>query len=457
MKRTRRISLLPILSAAFLFSFFLSPAPILAQSEAEYDPYAPILKYPEAVDSESAEGRDRNKIMARILEQPFRPIGYSLGKTAEWMERKHVGDKVIWFFDELESHGIHPKIKTPTEGSLGTIGPGGRIDVLKFLRLEQPFISIDAFGGWTPNKDFDGTTVELGAKYKFEPVQSSFFQDGLFRYSRSSSESFYGIGQDTSLGEYSSYQPEETWLEGGLGYHATSNLDAHASFVFQRMNMGNGNRERIGKIKEHFPIARVPGIEGGDLMGLVSSLVRDTRDDQNDPKRGGEQKLGFSYFHDVDGSDLHYLKLSGSLRHFIPIFSDRRILGLRLVAEKNQELGGGETPFYNLSRLGGSDYSDGSELLRSYRYNRFFEEGLLLANVEYRYNIYDYGDFQTDAFGLFDVGEVFGELSDFGIEELKLSFGGGVNLKFRRRTLLSLVIARGNEGWRAASHTKVSF
>jgi len=457
MKRTRRISPLSLVSAAFLFSFFLSPAPILAQSEVEYDPYAPVLKHPETVTPESAEGRERAQLMARFLEQPFRPIGYGLGKTAEWVERKHVDDKVIWFFDELTSHGIYPKLMTPTEAGLGTVGPGGRIDVLKLLQLDQPSISLDVFGGWTPNKDFAGTTVELGAKYKIEPLQSSFFQDGLFRYRRSSSEAFYGIGQDTSLGEHSVYQPEELWLEGGAGYHVLQAADARASFVFQRMNVGNGAQERVGKIKEHFPVAGIPGVEGGDLIGLITSLSHDNRDDQHDAKRGGEEKLGFSYFHDVDGNDLHYLKLSGTVRHFFPIFSDRRTLAVRLSAEKNQELGGGEIPFYNLSRLGGSDITDGSELLRSYRYNRFFEEGLLLANAEYRYNIYEYGDFKADAFGLFDVGEVFEEFGNFGFDELKFSYGGGLNLRFRKRTLLSLAIARGNEGFRAASHTKISF
>jgi hypothetical protein len=110
-----------------------------------------------------------------------------------------------------------------------------------------------------------------------------------------------------------------------------------------------------------------------------------------------------------------------------------------------------------MSRLGGSDYTRGSELLRSYRYNRFFDESLILANIEYRYSIYEYGDFAGDAVGLFDIGEVFDELGHFGFDELKFSYGGGVNVKFRRNTLLSLLAARGNEGWEFATRTKVAF
>ena len=107
--------------------------------------------------------------------------------------------------------------------------------------------------------------------------------------------------------------------------------------------------------------------------------------------------------------------------------------------------------------MGGTDRRRGSELLRSYRYNRFFEEGLILGNSEYRYNIYEYGDFAIDAFVLFDVGEVFGELGDFKFDELDFSYGGGFNIKFRRRTLFSFVLARGNEGWNSSVDSTLSF
>lgn len=441
----------------FLGLLFAGQSFLFGEREMNYDPYLSALKYPEAGQVGAARDRDRNLLFLRILEQPVRPAGYSLGKTAEWIERKRVDDKVVWFFDELSSHGIYPKTKGPTEGGFGVMGVEGRVELEKLFQIEQPYVTAQVFGGWTPNKGYEGTTVDFGGRYKIETPAHAVFHEGLVRYGRSSSESFYGIGQDTSLGEHSTYQPEELKFDAALGYPLMQAVESRASFVYQRMNIGNGNREHVGKIKEHFPIASIPGINGGDLIGLIASLVRDTRDSKTDTKRGGEEAFQFSYLHDTDGNDFHYLKVGASARHFFPIQSDRRILALRLVAEKNQELGGGEIPFFNMSRLGGSDFSDGSELLRSYRYNRFFDEGMLSANVEYRYNIYEYGKFSGDAVALFDVGEVFGELGDFGIEELKFSYGGGLNIKFRRRTLLSIVVAHGSEKLKIAAHTKASF
>src|SRR3989338_7968632 len=446
--------------AVFIFllsGLIISASLLFAQEEIPYDPYVAIPKYPGAVRVDVVAKREQNQWLARILEQPFRPVGYVTGRSLQWMEENHLDDKTIWFFDELASHGIYPKPKSPTSGGLGIMGLEGRVEIEKLLKVEQPHASLTAFGGWTPNAGFAGSTVDLGGKYKLSTADSLFSNDGVVSYHRSSSESFYGLGQDTSLGEYSTYQPEELRFDTGVGYQPTPALEVKESFIFQKMNIGNGNRERVGKIKEHFPVGSIPGINGGDLIGLKTYLSHDTRDNKHDPKHGGQQLAEFSYFHDTDGNDFHYLKFGGSISHFLPIKSDRRILALRLTGEKNQELGGGQIPFFNMARLGGTDRADGSELLRSYRYNRFFDEGLLLANAEYRYNIYEYGNFAGDAVALFDVGEVFEEISDFGLDELKFSYGGGLNIKFRRKTLLSFFIARGNEGWRSGTHTRISF
>ena len=441
----------------FLALIVFSASTVFAQKETDYDPYAPILKYPRAQDPAQIEKRDREIFIARLLEQPFRPIGYALGETAEWAERTHLENKLTWAYTELTSHGIYPQLRRPPSDSfLVPTGLGARVQIEKLLNIEESFVTANATGGWAPNINYAGTTVDLEGDYKIQSSSRPYYHNGSARYWRSSAENFYGIGQNTSRGERSSYQPEEVWLEGGIGYDLNESNELHGAVVYQRMNIGNGNRERIGKIKEHFPVG-IPGIDGGDLIGLVNKWIHDGRDHKTDPRKGGIQTLEFSYFHDTDGKDFQYLKMAGSVAHFFPILSDRRVLALRIRVEKNQELGGGEIPFYNLARLGGSSIRDGSELLRSYAFNRYFDEGLIVANAEYRYNIYEYGNFAGDAVALFDVGEVFEEIHDFGFDELKFSYGSGLNLKYKRHTILFFSLARGNEGWAARVHTHASF
>ena len=110
-----------------------------------------------------------------------------------------------------------------------------------------------------------------------------------------------------------------------------------------------------------------------------------------------------------------------------------------------------------MAGLGGADPWRGSELLRSYRFNRFFDQGLAALNAEYRYSIYEYGDFQTDAFGLFDVGEVFDSIGGFSFPRLNVAYGGGFNFKFLKKKILSLILARGSEGAEFMVNSRVSF
>lgn len=434
----------------FLALLLINLPPIFGDEASDYDPYAPIWQRPEDLSPEAVQKRAQNQLLARILEQPFRPLGYGLGKSAEWVERHHVDDKVVWFFDELSSRGIYPAIHTPTDGGFGLLGPGGRVKINQLLGFEQSILSGEVSGGWAPNYGHVGGTTRLGVKYDLEPASTTpFFNEGVFRYFRSSSESFFGLGPRSSLGEWSTYQPEETRFEEAIGYHVTETIEGRAAFVYQHMNIGNGNRERVGKIKEHFSEAAVRGLNGGNLIGFEMKAEHDSRDHEQDPRRGGYEDVRFSYFHDTDGSDFHYLKVSGSASHFFRIFSDRRIVAVHVMAEKSQELGDGNAiPFFNMSRLGGARHGTGSALLRSFRPNRFYGEGLILANVEYRYRIYEYDKFTSDAVALADIGEVFGDIGDFEFDELDYSFGGGIDLKFRRKTLLSCVLAKGNEGWR---------
>ncbi len=435
---------------------FAASTVLFAEREVDYDRYQSDLKYPDASNPKSAVRQDRLIFFSRILEQPFRPIGYMLGSAGEWFERSHAENKLIWFFDEAHSHGIYPHIKIPSEGYF-VFGPAVRVQLDKLFNVEQQFVTANVHAGWTPNMHYEGSTADLGADYQIEAPTMPVYQKSLVRYFRSSSESFYGIGQKTSRGDHSSYEPEELWAEGKIGYHITDDSNATSAFAYQHMNIGNGSRGGMGKIKEHFAASAIPGINGGDLIGIVNKLTHDNRDHKTDPKKGGYQEAEFSWFHDVDGNDFNYIKMSTSFAQFIPIASDRRTLAVHFIAEKNKNLAGGQIPFFNLARLGGSDISDGSELLRGYGFNRFFDEGLWVANIEYRYSIYEYANTGADAVGLFDMGQVFEEVHNIGFKDLKLNAGAGMNLKYRRRTILSILLARGNEGWNLSAHMKAPF
>jgi len=58
---------------------------------------------------------------------------------------------------------------------------------------------------------------------------------------------------------------------------------------------------------------------------------------------------------------------------------------------------------------------------------------------------------------LFDVGEVFRSIGGFSFSNLDFSYGGGVNIKYQRKPVLSFVYAHGSEGGEFNVNSKVSF
>lgn len=454
----KRSKYLCVVVLVFFFVFLGLPAILFSETESAYNKYEPTFKDPAALTQEAAKKRDRNQIFLRILEQPLRPIGYAVGEMAEWTERHQIDRKTAWFIDKMLEYGIHPSFDAP-ETSDG-LRLGASLELDKLLKIKSPNLKLNVFGGWTYNTDSsESQSFDIGGKYRVGmPFSNAVYQEGVFNYARRVSESFFGLGNLTSLGDWSTYKAEEVKIEEKLGCELISSVSADTSFIFQHVNIGNGRRKNVGKIKDYFANDNIPGINGATLMGIRGGLSHDSRDNPDDPKHGGKEQVDLGYFFDIEGNNFHYLKIIAAVTHFFSLWSDRRVLALRFKVEKNESLRGGKhVPFFNMARLGGNEPAESSDLLRSYRFNRFFDEGVILANAEYRYNIWEYGNFGADAFGLFDVGEVFQKVSNFVFDRLKLSYGGGLNLKFRRRTLLSLTAASGDEGWRFSIHSSKSF
>jgi hypothetical protein len=111
-----------------------------------------------------------------------------------------------------------------------------------------------------------------------------------------------------------------------------------------------------------------------------------------------------------------------------------------------------------MARLGGYGIQpEGSATLRGFKYNRFFDKSSAVLNLEYRYNVWQYGNFGADWIFLVDMGKVFGDLHEFGIGGLKVGYGTGVRLKAHRRVFLSIELAKSNEEFTCYVRSKTSF
>ena len=101
--------------------------------------------------------------------------------------------------------------------------------------------------------------------------------------------------------------------------------------------------------------------------------------------------FAFGYHEGLYSSKARYLKYEFEANKYFQAGSDRRIIAVNFYGEYNDELSGGYVPFYQMARLGGFGSPPHlSHTLRGYDFDRFFDNSLVLANLEYRYTVWEY-------------------------------------------------------------------
>ncbi len=448
MKRSKIIWGVPFL--LFLFAF-----PLPAQ-EISYDRYAPIGPEGEPMEAASPTAEALKAGASHFLVYPFELLRWPIDQTLLFVEEYHLDDKVDWIYDQMKSHGVTPKIRSLFGGD--SLGGGVKIE----------FVKVAGFQERLPNFAVDGSTLwtlDLITDYKLKIVQdriagAGLRTEGIVRYENRGEENFYGIGPNTSLGDGTSYRMERSTFEGALGYSFWTNWDLRTKFSFENVNITNGEDGGRGIIDEIFVTGRrqsIPGLGGDQLLSVGIDLEHDHRDSRELPSQGGYQRLGVTYSKGMDSTS-GYFTYRAEAAHFFQVFSDRQAIALRGLVEHHDEAGNREVPFFGMSRLGGYGISPRiGDTHRGFKRDRFYDESLLLANLEYRWTVYNYRDWRVDAVLFWDFGQVFGEWSDFQFDDFRSSFGGGFRVSVEGEMLLTVEMGKSGDGWELYVKTQTPF
>jgi outer membrane protein assembly factor BamA len=187
--------------------------------------------------------------------------------------------------------------------------------------------------------------------------------------------------------------------------------------------------------KDLFP--DLAGIRGGTTNPISVSLIFDDRDDVTRPTRGWNVIAKYDRVDRGFGNDFEFNRYILEASYLYPLLTRRQVIGVRGAGEyvdsKRRE-----TPFFELSSLGGGDD------MRGYFPERYLGKAKVIAGAEYRLKIFDFNffdiwDVKIDGVGFFDAGRVFLDEDDlaatFGVDEtalpklkdrIRLSYGGGV-------------------------------
>lgn len=444
------------LISAFLLSALFAGT-LLAQES--YDPYAPIWREGPLKERPFPLKETFIAWATHFLVYPFELVRWPIAQSLVWIQRYHLDDKVDWIYTQIKNHGLYPRAK----GLAGINGLGGGlyIDFVKLAGFQEELPDLTLKGGafWSTEHIQDYEVKILQEKI----LGTEFKAGGIFRYERRGEEHFYGVGPNTSLGDGTSYEIERTSLEAIVGYDVTETVRAEGRFAYHNVNISRGEDNGRGVVEQFIGIRElggrrgIPGLQEDEILRWILELEHDNRDIKDAPTKGGYQRFHFSFNKGVEGNT-GYFKYRGEAAHFFRLFSDRRILGVRKVIEHNDEVGGRRVPFYDMARLGGNGiYPRLGDVHRGFKRDRFYDESLILFNMEYRWTVWEYRDWRMDSLLLWDEGQVFGEWSDFQFKDFATSYGLGFRVIYGDKSILNIEMARSSEGMEFYVNTKAPF
>ncbi|MDP3920011.1 MAG: BamA/TamA family outer membrane protein [Candidatus Omnitrophota bacterium] len=418
-------------SIFLIFALILLPGAVLAQ-ELSYDPYA--QNFPEIREDSRVENAGKH-----FLVYPFEILRWPIDKILVALDEYHVPKKMQWGYDLLDAQGITPRV------SLGRLGAGVDVDMVRLVHKKGDYPDLIAKGKvyWAHDVVFDvGTEIGL-QRIAGDGLHTS----ASFQYDDRPEEHFYGIGPDTSRGEGSSYNMERTQVDYNIGYDFSPLMGVDLKVGYVNVNIKDGEDGGRGVIPRTFAPGSIPGLTGDDLVSVGIVWDRDSRNLKALSTEGGYGRLGLSFVEGVQSSRARYLRYQAEVSRYLSLGSPRRVLAVHAYAEHNDEVNDGIVPFHQMAKLGGyGTYPRLGHPLRAYDFNRFFDESILLLNVEYRYTIWEYNDFKIDALLSWDEGQVFGEFSDLQLRDFRESYGLGFRLSLANNILFSVEMNHGDEG-----------
>ncbi len=415
--------------------------------EQKTDLYAP--EYTKPLAPEPLKG-----FFSRAIELPFKLVKWPMDKGIIFTENHRLDKKTIWIYEESLRRGLKPLFGFSDLSMLPYYG--AELNLLTIARQQEkhPDLFATATILHCPTVFFM-VGSEMGAQ---RIAGTGLHAKGFFGYSRDEKEPFYGIGPHTSRGDSTSYRIEATRVGAAAGYEFSPTVDLEGSFDYRHVNILNRAHDGKGDIRTIFAEQDIPGTGGDDMLDYAVKLTRDTRDSKDDATKGSYQKLLFQYTDGVNDSSANYFKYQIDVAKYFRLGSPRRVLITRLFAEHNQTIDHGNTPFYDLAKMGGAGTNiRDSETARAFVYNRFYGQSLLLLNLEYRYTVMEYKQFKLKTAFFNDLGEVFGKIHQFRLKDLRESYGIGFYLSYSQNSLLNFAIAHGDEGTQFYIKNKLAF
>jgi len=384
-------------------------------------------------------------------------IKRSIKKLLNWIENYYVVDKTKYFYEQLTDRGIYPIFTRLGEedgsqklvafhNSMMTLSgatgddrwqPVGiqylKPDLIKDTFLAESF-GPSVWGRWS----LEGYQ-DYGARLKFTKIFGTRNNAEIgFRYQSFPKEDFFGLGTDSNKISSWLYHLEETSLNGTIERELIEHLTAEIGAGYSHFDMKNSPDDSKANILDLFPT--LDGVDlNSDIVYGGIGVQWDTRDNIHNPQQGEYARVQFGPYAGTSNRDVAYLKYKIDAAKYINLKKNRVLAG-RFFLEFNQELANNVVPFFDKAKMGGP------RTVRGYQFNRFFDDGMMGFNLEYRYRIWKFRTVEWDLYPFWDGGWVFPDFGNMDFDSFKTGYGVGSKFRWLNKGSISIEVAHSREG-----------
>ena len=252
----------------------------------------------------------------------------------------------------------------------------------------------------------------------------------------------FGIGNQTSESDDSSYTSGETLVELTAGINVNENVRLMWTEHYHDISIDAGIVNSLPQAQVQY--SQLPGMDGATIVGHKLTARYDTRDKQLISTRGTYVNLSVEWNQNLQQSGANqWVRTTLDARHLLPHYDDKLVFVARFFTDTvNGHTQG--IPFYERPTLGGET------TLRGFGQSRFIDDTALLFNFEERIPVtqvkaFDYLiDLEVAPF--LDIGRVMSGFSIRDFQDFQVNPGTGLRILARPHVVGRLDVAYGRDG-----------
>ncbi len=272
--------------------------------------------------------------------------------------------------------------------------------------------------------------IEINTTYNLFTHKNIYFFRGQSYYQKNTDRN-YGIGNDglsrvleqqedtiTNRYNYANFGAKQLFFSliaaRTIAKHLYLGIDYEIESVY-KVEYTAENTDFLTPERFNNPIA-------GLRSGLGFNVTYDNRDNVNAPYRGMFASLSNRYYGKAVGSDFKYAFLLADFRYYKSTWKNQ-VIAVNVRSENRFTAATNELPIYGLARFQGKDF------IKGYFRGTYQDKHLLGFQLEYRALL-----FKTPwvpylkaigVVGMFNGGQVYNDINDLSIKQLKTSAGFG--------------------------------